>query len=160
SRGPEAPGFVAVRRKPAEGRDRQGAPNFAKGAFDGRTEPRHRHRREGRRFPDHAKPGRPGDRDCVRDFLPRRSLGPFRPNRWNEQGTPDRAPRPRRGDRGADCRGVFKRAWSNPGEKAKGKAPMSVAAEPRSASAGAGSLTLNLMRLRTFIALFAVILYF
>src|SRR6185437_15030408 len=37
---------------------------------------------------------------------------------------------------------------------------MSAAAESRRANAGAGSLTLNLMRLRTFIALFAVVLYF
>ena len=37
---------------------------------------------------------------------------------------------------------------------------MSAAAEPRRANAGAGSLTLNLMRLRTFIALFAVLLFF
>src|SRR5580698_3514901 len=37
---------------------------------------------------------------------------------------------------------------------------MSAAAQSRRARLGAGSLTLNLMRLRTFIALFAVILYF
>ena len=37
---------------------------------------------------------------------------------------------------------------------------MSAAAPSRRANAMAGSLTLNLMRLRTFIALFAVILYF
>ena len=37
---------------------------------------------------------------------------------------------------------------------------MSAAAQSRRANAMAGSLTLNLMRLRTFIALFAVILYF
>ena len=37
---------------------------------------------------------------------------------------------------------------------------MSAAAQTRRANAIAGSLTLNLMRLRTFIALFAVILYF
>ncbi len=43
---------------------------------------------------------------------------------------------------------------------AKGRATMSAAAESRKANFGSGSLTLNLMRLRTFIALFAVILYF
>ena len=37
---------------------------------------------------------------------------------------------------------------------------MSAAAQTRRANAMAGSLTLNLMRLRTFIALFAVISYF
>ena len=37
---------------------------------------------------------------------------------------------------------------------------MSAAAQSNRANAKAGSLTLNLMRLRTFIALFAVILYF
>ena len=37
---------------------------------------------------------------------------------------------------------------------------MSAAAEPRTANPAGGSLTLNLMRLRTFIALFAVLLFF
>ena len=40
------------------------------------------------------------------------------------------------------------------------QAASSAAAQSNRANAKAGSLTLNLMRLRTFIALFAVILYF
>jgi hypothetical protein len=62
--------------------------------------------------------------------------------------------------RSKDCRRVFSWARSGRTGAAKGIASMSAAAQTRRANAMAGSLTLNLMRLRTFIALFAVILYF
>ena len=46
-RRPSRAGLLVVGRQSAEGRHRQGAADRAEGAADGRTEPRHRHRRQG-----------------------------------------------------------------------------------------------------------------
>ena len=117
--GHEPPCFVALRRKPAEGGDRQGAPHRAESPPDGRAEPRDRHRRKVRRVPHHAKAGRAGDRDCVRDVRPRRGSGSLRPYRRDEPWPRHRAPRARRRHRSRDRGRFVGRARSGPSTQQK-----------------------------------------
>ena len=99
-------GDFAFRRQPAEGGDRQGAADQPEGAADGRAQPRHRRRRQGRRIPHHAQAVARRARHSLRHIGPRRGDGAFRPHRGHEQRQADRHVRARGSDRGDGGRGV------------------------------------------------------
>ena len=119
-RRPRSARLVALGRKPAEGGDRQGADDRAQGAADGRAEPRHRHRRQGATC----------SASCAAS--PRKGIGIlFVTSDLDEvlalsdriavmsQGPPDRAVRPRRGERSQDRRRLLDRPWPGRGAQHK-----------------------------------------
>ena len=154
-RAPRIRSVVAVGRQPAEGGDRQGADDRAQGAADGRAEPRHRRRRQGRGLPDDAQAGGGGlgilfvtsDLEEVMALSDRilvmangRLTGEF-----------DRAER----DRGGDRRRVGHRAMDQYSREQRRMTDMPARRRARPAARGRNSALLLLLKARTFIALIA-----
>ncbi len=73
---------------------------------DGRAEPGHRRRSQGRRLPHHAQARRQGPRNPVFNFRPRGGHGAFRPHRRLEQRPVGRRLRQKRGDGGSHRRSI------------------------------------------------------
>ena len=159
---PAPAGVVAVRRQPAEGGDRQGADDRAEGAADGRAEPRHRHRRE-RPTSSASCAGWPrrGSASCSSRPTSTRSWRSPTAIAVMSQGRLtalfDRAEATEAKIVAASSIGHGPAAAHSAARKFPHERRRAIARPP---SPAGSSLTLNLMRLRTFIALFAVLVYF
>ena len=151
-------GLVDERRQPAEGRHRQSNADRAEGSADGRAEPGDRCRSEVGRVLNHAAACRGRARDHPRDFGSRRGDGALRSDRGDEQRKDHADLRTRRSDGGRHHYGIRNRASHASRDSKRGRHPMS--ASTRSPDQKTGSIGLLLLQLRTFIALFAVLIFF
>ena len=111
-------------------------------------------------FRSDAQARRRGTWNRFRDFRSRRSFGALRSHCGDEPGEAHGLVRSRRRRRSQDHRRVFRRPLPGRDDGAGGNAFMTAAAGQTPAQAVGGSFTLNLMRVRTFIALFAVLIFF